>query len=108
MRSCATRSVNLNGPEQTGAWEKSLPAASVAFGGRIIPARSVSCISNGADGAFKTTFTVVGSTISTWSIEAISLRRKLPAIVRCRSSVNFTAAASSFLRCETSRRDADE
>ena len=61
-----------------------------------MPARSVSCDRNAPDGDFSTTRTVSGSTTSTWSIALISLRRKLPCIVRSRSSVYLTAAASNF------------
>jgi hypothetical protein len=67
--------VNLNGPEQTGCSPKSSPAASVALGGRIIPARSVRIDSKGEEGDFSTSFAVSGSTTSKWSIMLISPRR---------------------------------
>ena len=93
--SCGTRSTKRKGPLQTGARAKSLPAASVALGGRIMPARSVSCERKAPEGCLRVIFTVAGSTTSMWSIALSSLRRKLPGIVRCRSSEYLTAAASS-------------
>ena len=54
MRSCATRSTNLNGPAQTGWAPKSSPASCAAFGDTIMPARSVSAASSGAKGADST------------------------------------------------------
>ena len=51
MRSCATRSTNLNGPEHTGLVPKFSPAAFAALGDTIMPARSVSIASSGENGA---------------------------------------------------------
>ena len=96
MRSCGTRSTNRKGPAQTGCSPKSLPAASAALGETIMPDRSVSCARNGEEACFSTTFTVIGSTTSTWSMALSSDRRKLPCIVACRSSEYLTAAASIF------------
>ena len=61
-----------------------------------MPERSVSCARKGEDGDFSTILTVSGSTTSIRSMTLISLRRKLPCMVRWRSSEYFTAAASSF------------
>ena len=96
MRSCATRSTNLNGPEQTGLVPNLSPSACAAFGETIMPARSVSCASSGENGAERFRRTVIGSTTSTLATGASSPRRFEPAIVLCRSMLNFTAAASNF------------
>ncbi len=95
MRSCATRSTNLNGPVQTGLEPKSLPSASAALGETSMPARSVSSETKGADGVLSTTRAESGSTTSTRSIEATSPRRVLPCMVRWRSRLYFSAAAST-------------
>ena len=61
-----------------------------------MPARSASCARSGAKGADRLSRTVAGSTTSTLATSASSPRRLEPAIVLCRSMLNFTAAASSF------------
>ena len=71
-----------------------MPAASAALGETTMPARSVNCATNGDEGDLSTIRTVSGSTTSTRSITPISLRRKLPCMLRWRSSEYFTAAAS--------------
>ena len=58
MRSCATRSTNLNGPEQTGLAPNFSPAACAALGETIMPARSASCASSGENGADRLSRTV--------------------------------------------------
>jgi hypothetical protein len=81
MRSWATRSTNLNGPEQTG-WAPNLsPSAFAALGDTIIPARSASCASSGENGADRFSRTVIGSTTSTVATGASSPRRLDPAMV---------------------------
>ena len=60
-----------------------------------MPARSVSCAISGANGVFSTRRIVDLSTTSTASTCAISARRNEPCIVRCRSRLNFAAAASN-------------
>ena len=62
-----------------------------------MPARSVSCASNCAAGAFRLSCTVSGSMTSMLSIELTSPRRMLPLAVRSRISLYFTASASSVL-----------
>ena len=96
MWSCATRSPNRNGPAQTGCSAKSAPSLAAALGETIMPDRSVSCATNGAEGCFSATRTVSGSTTSTWSTMLTSLRRKLPGRVRSRSRLYLTLAASIF------------
>ncbi len=78
MRSCATRSTKRNGPEQTGLAPNFSPAASAAFGDTIMPARSVSTVSSGANGVARFNLTVSGSTTSTLATAASSLRRVDP------------------------------
>jgi hypothetical protein len=65
IRSCAIRSTKRNGPEHTGFVPNFSPAASAAFGDTIIPARSVSTASSGANGEARLMRTVEGSTTST-------------------------------------------
>src|SRR5436190_639376 len=96
MRSCATRSTNLNGPAQTGCVLKS-PAACAAFGDTIMPARSVSCASSGANGADSTSLTVWSSMMSTAVTALISALRFEPGNFRWRSMLNLTGAASASI-----------
>ena len=96
MRSCATRSTKLNGPEHTGLAPNLSPAACAALGETIMPARSVSTASSGANGAERLSRTVCASTTSTLVTGASSPRRFEPCMVLWRSMLNFTAAASSF------------
>ena len=96
MRSWATRSANLNGPEQTGLAPKFAPSACAAFGETIMPARSASAARIGVNGADRFSFTVAGSTTSTLATGRSSPLRFEPAIVLCRSMLNLTAAASNF------------
>src|SRR5438046_9352897 len=65
IRSWATRSTNLNGPEHTGLAPKFAPSAFAAFGETIIPARSASAARIGVNGADRLSLTLVGSTTST-------------------------------------------
>ena len=74
--------IGMEAHAQVNSKAKLFSGASAAFGGRIIPARSVNWARKAPDGLFSTTRTVAGSTISTWSIELISLLRKLPGSVR--------------------------
>src|SRR5688572_1305734 len=96
MRSCATRSTNLNGPEHTGLAPNLSPAASAALGDTIIPARSVSTASRGANGAARLMRTVDASTASTLDTTASSPRRFEPFMSLWRSRLYFTACASNF------------
>ena len=96
MRSCATRSTNLKGPEHTGAVPNLSPAACAALGETIMPARSVSWASKGENGEERFRRTVWASTTSTLLTGASSPRRLEPGRFLCRSMLNFTAAASSF------------
>ena len=75
MRSCATRSTNLNGPEHTGFAPNLSPAACAALGDTIMPARSASCASSGENGADRLSRAVIGSTTSTLVTSASSPRR---------------------------------
>ena len=92
MWSPATRSLNMNGPTQTGFVANLSPRSSSAFGDMIIPARSASCAVSGENGCFRCRTTVLPLT-STEAIGEISLARVEPLKVRCRSSDCFTAAA---------------
>src|SRR5512143_877963 len=65
MRSCATRSTNLYGPAHTGLLPNLSPSAWATLGATIMPARSASCASSGANGAERLSRTVDGSTTST-------------------------------------------
>ena len=96
MRSCATRSTNLNGPEHTGLVPKFAPPACAAFGETIIPARSASTDSSGAKGAVRLSRTVAPSTTSTLATGRSSPLRLEPAMFLWRSRLNLTAAASIF------------
>ena len=96
MRSCATRSTNLNGPEHTGAVPKFAPPALAALGETIMPARSASAASSGANGALRLSRTVSGSTTSTEVTGRSSPLRFEPCMVLWRSMLNFTASASNF------------
>ena len=77
MWSPATRSLNMNGPTQTGFCANMPPEAS-AFGDRIIPARSASCAVSGEYGDFRCRTTVVAFGASTELIGEISLARTEP------------------------------
>src|SRR3954468_10284653 len=92
MWSPATRSLNMNGPTQTG-FCANVPPDARAFGDRIIPARSASCAVSGEYGDFRCKTTVVAFGAATELIGEISLARTDPFSVRSRSSVVFTAAA---------------
>ncbi len=94
MRSCATRSTNLKGPEHTGWLLKFSPDALAALGETIIPARSASAASNGENGASRLSRTVPGSTTSTLATGFSSPLRLEPFIVLWRSMLYFTASAS--------------
>ncbi len=96
MRSWATRSANLNGPEHTGFAANLSPAACAAFGETIIPARSVRIDRSGANGAERLRRTVSASIASTLATGASSPLRFDPGMVLWRSRLYFTAAASSF------------
>ena len=78
MRSWATRSTNLYGPEHTGLLPKLAPAACAALGDTIMPARSASAASSGEKGALRLSLTVSGSTTSTLASGASSPRRLDP------------------------------
>ena len=71
------------------------PAASVALGAIIMPARSVSWASSGENGALRLSLMVSGSTTSTESTTLISERRNEPFMVRWRSRLYLAAAASN-------------
>src|SRR5678815_4161585 len=90
MRSCAMRSTNLNGPEHTGLAPNLSPAASAALGDTIMPARSVSTVSSGANGAVRLMRTVEASTTSTLDTTESSPRRFEPAMLRWRSRLYLT------------------
>ncbi len=93
MWSPATRSLNENGPTQTGFVANLSPSALIAFGDMIIPARSASCAVSGENAVFRCRTTVFAPFVSTEEIGEISLARVEPFRVRCRSSDVFTAAA---------------
>src|ERR1044072_666402 len=95
MRSCTTRSTNLNGPAQIGFAANLSPASFTAFALPIMPARSVSCAISGENGALSESRTVSGSATSTLSICDSSALRNEPCMFMCRSSVNLTASASN-------------
>ena len=86
----------LNGPEHTGLAPNLSPAASAALGETIMPARSVSTASSGANGAARLMRTVCGSTASTLDTTASSPRRFEPFMFLWRSRLYLTAAASIF------------
>ena len=96
MRSCATRSTNLNGPEHTGLVPKFVGIACAALGDTIMPARSASTVSSGENGALRLSLTVMSSTTSTVLTGSSSPRRFEPAMFLWRSMLNLTAAASNF------------
>src|SRR6185369_2197525 len=96
MRSCAMRSTNLKGPEQTGLLPKLVGLACAALGDTIIPARSASTESSGENGALRFRRTVMSSTTSTVATGSNSPRRFEPAMFLWRSMLNLTAAASNF------------
>jgi hypothetical protein len=75
---------------------KLAPPACAALGETIMPARSASAASTGENGAARLRRTVVGSTTSTLATGRSSPLRFDPAMVLCRSMLNFTAAASNF------------
>ena len=91
----ACRLTKENGPTHTGEEPKSSPSLVSWAGDMTIPARSASWPVSGANGAFRVSFTVVGSTTSTPDTAASSLLRAEPSIETCRSSEVLTAAASN-------------
>jgi len=95
MRSWATRSTNLYGPAHTGLLANAVPAALAALGETIMPARSASWASSGADGLDRLNRTVCGSTTSTPVISLISDLRRDSGRVSLRSMLYFTASASN-------------
>src|SRR5487761_2437772 len=94
MRSWSTRSTNLHGLAQTGLLLHLSPSAWAPLGATIMPARSASWASSGANGAERLRRTVDGSTTSTLETGASSPRRFDPGIVLWRSMLYLTAAAS--------------
>src|SRR5512135_683327 len=94
MRSWATRSTNWYGPAQTGLLPNLSPSAWATLGATIMPARSASWASSGANGAERLRRTVDGSMTSTLETGASSPRRLEPGIVLWRSMLYLTAAAS--------------
>ena len=96
MRSCATRSENLNGPEHTGLAPKPAGLACAALGDTIMPARSANTVSSGENGALRLMRAVKSSITSTVVTGANSPRRLEPARFLWRSILNLTAAASNF------------
>jgi hypothetical protein len=90
------RSTKRKGPEHTGLAPNFSPAASAALGDTIMPARSVSTASSGANGAARLMRTVEASTASTLDTTASSPRRLDPFMFLWRSRLYLTAAASSF------------
>src|ERR1043166_460026 len=93
MWSPATRSLNMNGPTQTGFVAKFAPSAVTAFGDRIIPERSASCAVIGAYRFDKWRTTVYADGASTDVTGESSLARAERGSALCRSSDIFTAAA---------------
>ncbi len=94
MWSPATRSVYLNGPTHTGSLPNFSPSLRSWAGDMIIPARSASSETSGAEGAFRCSRTVAGSTTSTDSTDASSPERLEVFSSRWRSSEVLTASAS--------------
>src|SRR2546423_11930686 len=95
MWSPATRSLNENGPTQTGFDANLSPSAPSCFGDMTIPARSASCAVSGEYGVFSLIWTVSGPLAATDSIGEISLARGDPLSGRSRSSDCLTALAPS-------------